>query len=95
MSHNTRICEYQRQNRGSYRAVTNVGYMFDGPDSEFDIIWSLRNGITMAPYLETQFGREGFLLLRMQSGTDWTSLKDLIDTRTYAKKPGDSATGNF
>lgn len=50
----------------------NVGYMFGEPDGGYDMIWSIRNGITMASYLETQFDRGDFILLPDVTAADET-----------------------
>ena len=41
----------------------NVGILFGEPDNGIDLIWSARNGLTMASILEKQFDKGDFVLI--------------------------------
>ncbi|KAI9880842.1 MAG: hypothetical protein M1830_010437 [Pleopsidium flavum] len=41
----------------------NAGYLFGEPDDGMDLIWSMKNGLIMASYLEKQFDRGAFILV--------------------------------
>ena len=70
----------------------NVGFLFGEPDNGFDLLWSVRNGITMASILEKDFDRGDFVLVPVPSDpgspTEWKLV--LINEKKKKYPVGDS-----
>lgn len=43
--------------------LENIGILFGEPEGRYNIVWSMRNGITMASYLEASFDRGDFVIV--------------------------------
>ena len=74
--------------------LRNIGIMFGEPDEGYNIVWSLRNGITMASYLEASFDRGDFVIVPAETLEGQPQeYRFLLMNEDYRKYPvGDSET---